>query len=123
MRKIIVLVLLLAAGYQGWKHFDGAGHTGFAEVSATELSALATTVKPGEVVMYSTTECEYCAQAKSWLNQNGFAFTECNMTTSRRCEDEFKSYGGIGTPYMVVRGHHMKDGFDSDEFVAALRTG
>jgi hypothetical protein len=22
--------------------------------------------------------------------------------------------------YLIVRGHHLKDGFDSDEFIAAL---
>ena len=95
------------------------------DLSAVELSALAATVKPGDVVMYSTTECVYCAQAKGWLNQYGFAFTECNMSVESRCESEFKSYGGNGTPYLVVqrngKTHHMKDGFDSDEFLAALK--
>lgn len=91
------------------------------DLSAAELSALAATVKPGEVVMYSTTECTYCAQAKGWLNQNGFAFTECNMSVNPQCEREFLSYGGNGTPYLVVRGQHMKDGFDSDEFLASLK--
>ena len=97
----------------------GASFSG--DISTAELSALATTVQAGEVVMYSTTECTYCAQAKGWLNQYGFAFTECNMSVSSECEREFNSYGGKGTPYLVVRGHYMKDGFDSDEFLAALK--
>lgn len=91
------------------------------DASASELRSLAASVKPGEVVMYSTTECGYCAQAKGWLHQYGFAFDECNMSVSERCESEFRSYGGNGTPYLVVRGHHMRDGFDSDEFVALLK--
>jgi glutaredoxin len=91
------------------------------DASESELRRLAAGVRPGEVVMYSTTECVYCAQAKSWLNQYGFAFDECNMSVSARCESEFRSYHGNGTPYLVVRGQHMKDGFDSDEFVALLR--
>jgi hypothetical protein len=33
---------------------------------------------------------------------------------------EFNSYGADGTPFLIVRGHQMKDGFDSDEFIAAL---
>lgn len=90
-------------------------------MSAGELVALATTVKPGDVVMYSTTECTYCAQAKSWLNQYGFPFTECNMSVSADCEREFRSFGANGTPYLIVRGQHMKDGFDSDEFIALLK--
>ena len=71
--------------------------------------------------MYSTTECVYCTHAKSWLQQNSFTFTECNMSTSRECEREFLSYGGDGTPYLVVRGKHMKNGFDSDQFLALLK--
>lgn len=76
---------------------------------------------PEDVLIYSTSECQYCAQAKSWLNQNGYAFTECNMSIDSHCEREFRSFGATGTPYLIVRGHHMKDGFDSDEFLAALK--
>jgi hypothetical protein len=28
---------------------------------------------------------------------------------------------GSGVPYLIVRGQYMKDGFDSDAFIAALR--
>lgn len=38
----------------------------------------------------------------------------------RLCEGDLESLGS-GVPYLIVRGHHMKDGFDSDEFIAALR--
>jgi glutaredoxin len=116
----------LPAYTKAGKLLDGAGqHEGSGDASAAELSALAASVKPGDVVMYSTTECPYCARAKSWLNQYGFAFTECNMSVSDLCQREFQSYGGVGTPYLVVhhggQTHHIKDGFDSDEFLAALR--
>lgn len=88
------------------------------------MSALASTVDPGDVIMYSTTECGYCTQAKNWLNQYGFAFTECNMSNEYRCETEFRNLGGTGTPLLLVnRGgktHRMKNGFDSDEFLALL---
>jgi glutaredoxin len=84
------------------------------------LHALAATVQASEVVMYSTSECPYCVQAKSWLNQYGFALTECNMSVDKQCVREFNSYGADGTPFLIVRGHQMKDGFDSDEFIAAL---
>ena len=97
------------------------GRVDLGDMSTEQMRALAATVEAGEVVMYTTTECGYCAQAKGWLSQNGFAFTECNMSVSGRCESEFKGYGGNGTPYLVVRGHHMKDGFDSDQFLALLK--
>ena len=99
----------------------GAGNWFDGGMSTEQMHALASRVKAGDVMMYTTTECPYCAQAKGWLRQNGFAFNECNMTLSRECEREFVSYGGNGTPYLVVRGRHMKDGFDSDQFLALLK--
>lgn len=91
------------------------------ELSVDDIRALAATVKAEDVVMYSTTECSYCAQAKAWLQGYGFPLTECNMSTTPRCQSEFQTLGADGTPYLIVRGHHMKQGFDSDEFLAALR--
>lgn len=90
-------------------------------MNTAQVAALAATVKPGELVMYSTTDCGYCTQAKTWLTKNGFAFTECNMTDSEQCLDEFERFGAKGTPHMVVRGRHMKDGFDGIEFLALLQ--
>jgi glutaredoxin len=123
------LILITVVGWGIWTGFQTVrnrlGGTGsasvVAELSPAALTALAATVKPDEVVMYSTTECVYCAQAKGWLSQNGFAFTECNMSVSRDCERQFMSYGATGTPFLLVRGHQMKDGFDSDEFLAVLQ--
>lgn len=124
--------LLVGAVWGGWAGFQAVGHQHIGasagsvvphagDLSIEQIHALATTVRAEEVVMYSTSECPYCAQAKAWLNRYGFAFTECNMSLEPRCEQEFRAYGADGTPYLVVRGHHMKDGFDSDEFLAALR--
>lgn len=117
---LVLVLLVLGAAWAGWRwashHLPSDGG-----LSQQQLHQLAANVKPGEVVMYSTTECAYCGRAKSWLAQNGFAFTECNMSMSRECERQFLSYGANGTPYLVVRGQHMKDGFDSDAFLALLQ--
>lgn len=89
-----------------------------ADLNASELAA---SVKPSDVIIYTTPSCSYCAEAKAWLKVYGFAYTECDMSSSAKCESEFKRYGADGTPYLIVRGHHMKNGFDSDEFLAALQ--
>ena len=91
-------------------------------VDTPQIQALAATVKAEDVVMYTTTECGYCHQAKAWLQQNGFAFTECNMSVSRTCQQEFAAYKAVGTPFLVVRGERMDNGFDSDQFLALLRS-
>lgn len=124
MKPILLTLLLAFAAYYGWTHRAG-NSVATADPSAAQIQTLAASVKAEEVVMYSTTECPHCHAAKGWLTQNGFAFTECNMSVERRCEAEFKTYGADGTPFLVIRRggkeRHMKDGFDSDEFLAALR--
>lgn len=75
--------------------------------------------------MYSTLDCMYCNQAKGWLNQNHFPFTDCDMTASQQCQQQYNDYGGNGTPLIVInhhgKQHIMKDGFDSDELLITLQ--
>jgi glutaredoxin len=124
MKPFLFFLLVGLAAYYGRTH-RSAVSTATADLSAPQIQTLAASVKAEEVVMYSTTECLYCRQAKGWLAQNGFAYTECNMSVELRCEAEFKAYGADGTPFLVIRRggkeRLMKDGFDSDEFLAALR--
>jgi glutaredoxin len=125
MKNLIGLtIFILLASHIAWKQWGRDGVS--ADLSTAQIQQLAASVKAEEVVMYSTTECPYCREAKGWLAQNGFVFTECNMSIDRRCEAEFNAYGANGTPFLVIRRggkiHLMKDGFDSDEFLAALRT-
>lgn len=128
--KLLLLAVVLwgvLAGWQGWK--GGGAQSGGGTVTqgsaAQKMSALAAKVSAGDVVMYTTSVCPYCAQAKGWLSQYGFAFTECNMTTTPSCIAEFKNLGGDGTPFLTVRHSgkvsYMKDGFDSEEFLALLK--
>jgi glutaredoxin len=118
MGRLIILLIIAGAVQFAWKQYSPS-HSN-TEQSSEQISQLASSVQPGEVIMYSTTECGYCHQAKAWLNQNGFAFTECNMSIDQRCQQEFNAYGAIGTPFLIVRGQQMKDGFDSDEFLQKL---
>lgn len=125
LKRVVLILVCLWGGYQAWQHFSAPTSVGASasveQGSEAELRMLAAKVRADEVVMYSTSECGYCARAKAWLHQYGFAFTECNMSNDASCESAFRGYGAVGTPYLIVRGHHMKDGFDSDEFLAALR--
>ena len=47
------------------------------------------------------------------------------MCLARRCERQFLAYGATATPYLVIRRggrtYHMKDGFDSEEFLRVLK--
>lgn len=128
LRKWLMIGSLLIGAWQGHQlvNHRGEGIESLGakigeDVSKDELKQLAATVRQGDVVIYTTTGCPYCAQAKSWMTQYGFEFTECDAEASATCAQELSATGADGVPYLVVRGHHMKDGFDSDEFVAALR--
>lgn len=93
--------------------------------SSDDLRTLAAATAPSDVVIYTAVWCANCKAAKQWMQRQGFAFTECDVEKSPSCADELQSHygssGDQGVPYLVVRGHHMKDGFDSDEFIAALK--
>jgi glutaredoxin len=123
IKKILLVGVIVWGAWASFKAHHRGQTDAYANPTEVNLRALAATVQANDVVMYSTSECIYCAEAKNWLNQYGFAFTECNMSVDKQCVKEFKDYGADGTPFLIVRGHQMKDGFDSDEFVAALTKG
>jgi glutaredoxin len=127
-RKLVLVAAIVVGAWvgirSGFFHHHGISSIGASisgDVSEEELRRLASKVGEGDVVIYTTTECPYCAQAKAWMTQYGFTYTECDTEASRSCAAEFERLGGNGVPYLIVRGHHMKDGFDSDEFVSILR--
>lgn len=95
--------------------------------STEDIQILASRVKAKEVTIYSTSDCLYCNQAKSWLNENNIAFTDCDVETSQQCEKKYKYYKADGVPFIVVKRqgkeYLMRDGFDSDELLAALQDG
>lgn len=127
MRTLIILALLAGALLQGWKYLSGyqAGNPTVQarqNMSSADLQALAKTVPAGALTMYTTSQCPYCAQARSWLDQYGFSYDECNMSHDQRCHSEMQRLGGRGVPFLVVRGDAMGDGgFDTDEFIQRLR--
>ena len=123
------LVLGLAIAYGVWvgMHKIGgsngitrASHFG-GNVSVEQLAQLAASRQPGDVLMYSADWCPNCRAAKGWMQQYGFKYEECNVETNSACASQLQALdpqGGV--PYLIVRGQHMKDGFDSEQFLVAL---
>ena len=118
---VAAIALAAYAALHGTAGRIGQGLGGTGSDAAAELKMLAAGVKAGEVVVYGTTTCPHCVRAKGWLTAQGFEFTDCNMSLSNQCQREFDRYRANGVPFVVVRGHEMHDGFDSDEFIAALK--
>jgi glutaredoxin len=121
--KWLVVAVLAYGGWTGWQAAvrHGSLEASSPGASSGDLQALAASVKPGDVTIYTTTTCPYCAQAKGWMSQYGFAYSECNVETSMDCARRMESLGGVGVPFLTVKGHSMKNGFDSDEFLALLK--
>lgn len=124
------LLACAAIAYGAWLGFHrssagtgvglGSSRLG-ANPSIEQLAQLAASSQPGDVLMYSATWCPNCTAAKGWMGQYGFKPQVCEIDKDSSCLSALKSLdpqGGV--PYLIVKGHHIKDGFDSDEFVAAL---
>ena len=73
-----------------------------------------------EIVMYVMPGCGYCKQARAYLEQRGFKWSEKDITTSEAANTEFKQKGGVGTPLILVDGSAVQ-GFNAgrmDEVLA-----
>ena len=130
----VKLVLVLAVAYGAWVglHRTPGGAPGAAlaslagkfsaDPSTEQLTALAASTPSADVLIYSAPWCSNCAAAKGWLAQYGFTYQECDIQASSACLGQLKALDAQGgVPYLIVKGRHMKDGFDSDEFIAALK--
>ena len=128
--KLLAVAAILWGAWSGYQisksRSSGGAISSFAakfgaEPSPEQLKALAATTQADDVLMYSAPWCGNCTEAKSWMTQNGFNYQECNEEASIDCADPFKRLGADGIPYLIVKGQHMNDAFDSDQSIAALQ--
>lgn len=76
--------------------------------------------KPGDIVMYSTTTCPYCAKTRDWLDKHQVPWRECNVDLDKTCLAIYDAQGSPGTPLMFVKGRwHL--GFDAEWLGQALQ--
>ncbi|WP_432728899.1 glutaredoxin domain-containing protein [Variovorax sp. W6] len=90
--------------------------------SSEQLAELAAGTQAGDVFVFSADWCPNCREAKGWMEQHSFKYEQCDIDRDHGCKARLASLGGDGIPYLIVKGHHMRDGFDSQEFVAAMRS-
>lgn len=75
--------------------------------------------RPGDIVMYTTTECPYCARARHWFDEHRVTFTECNLSVSQVCRQAYARLAARGVPTFVVHGQ-VRSGFDPAWIASAL---
>ena len=73
----------------------------------------------GTVVMYATSWCGYCAQARAHFAQKGIRYVEHDVEKSAAANAEFRNLGGRGVP-LIVFGLERMNGFSPDRFDAML---
>jgi glutaredoxin len=76
-------------------------------------------VAASSVVMLSASWCEVCKRARSWLTQNGIAFTEYDVERDPKGKEEYKRRGGKGVP-IILFGDQRMDGFNTARLEAML---
>lgn len=112
-RKRLVLALLLALVYGGMHWL----RTNADDRLAQDISAHA---RKGDIVMYSTQSCVYCARARAWFDAHDVPFVECDIERDATCQSRYRALGAVGTPTFEVRGARLL-GFSPEDLAQALR--
>lgn len=68
-----------------------------------------------DVVIYATSWCPSCAQARAYFARAGIAYVEHDVQKSASAEARFKRLGGRGVPLIVV-GREKLNGFSEQGF-------
>lgn len=74
---------------------------------------------PDQVVLYSTSWCPYCQQAKAYFESLGVAYTDNDIENSPQAREAYKSLNGNGIPLVFI-GNTRFDGYDPEGFEQAL---
>lgn len=91
---------------------------GPAAASAPTRAKPASATQP-RVVMYATSWCGYCAQARQWFSANRIAFTEYDVEANANAMAEFRKLGGRGYPLIMV-GDERVAGFSQRRLAQLL---
>ena len=134
--KLVAAFFICYGGWVGYSHVAGkgseqgggfmsrAGSSGKASGAWTQdsLRALAQSSQASDVIFYTAPWCPHCRAAHQWLDQYGFKYERCDIEASSDCKSQLQQLdpqGGV--PYFIVKGTHMKDGFDAAQMLAMLQ--
>ena len=85
------------------------------------IEALSKLVQRSEqVVMYSASWCGYCDKARSYFNSHGVAFSEYDIETSAKGQQDYARLGAHGVPVILV-GNQRLNGFSAEAFASIYK--
>ena len=73
-------------------------------------------VKRDELVLYTTSWCGYCRQARKYLNDRGISYVEKDIEKDRFANSEFQRFGPRGVPLLVRNGEDTRRGFSPQSY-------
>ncbi|MGQ0509520.1 MAG: glutaredoxin family protein [Betaproteobacteria bacterium] len=127
-----ILACVVAAGYLGYSRLvakpaaveqkiANAERAGRAQRLSAEVSAELARITPSSVVMFATSWCGYCAQARKLFREQGVRFTEIDVEAdaeASRFQSEQLRANGVPT---IVIGNRLIRGYDEGQILAGLK--
>jgi glutaredoxin len=111
--KWVVTVLAVAGIYVAFaRPWQGA-------VAERRVAMAQANAEQPQVVMYATTWCPYCKQARKFFNRHGIVYVEYDVERNAKASRENKRLGGGGVPTIVI-GDEVVSGFSERELTELL---
>lgn len=80
-----------------------------------QIAAMADYGTEQKVVMYATSWCPYCQQARNYFRQQGISYTEYDIERDAEAKHRYQAFGGRGIPVIFV-GKRRMNGFSASGF-------
>ena len=74
----------------------------------------------GQVILYATSWCGYCAKTRELLQENSIPYYEYNIESSQVGREQHKNLGGRGVPVLLINGVVVK-GYNPTEILKLAR--
>jgi glutaredoxin len=104
--KYLALFAFLFSNYAG---------AGSLATESLQLAAMAEYDEQQKVVMYATSWCPYCQQARNYFHQQGIPYTEYDIERDMDAKRRYQAFGGRGIPVIFV-GKRRMNGFSVSSF-------
>ena len=75
---------------------------------------------PGNVVLYATQWCSYCAKTRKFFAKKHIPYKELDVENSEQGRIGYEKLGGGGVPIIVVNESTVIRGYDPEAVVKAL---
>lgn len=103
--RVLLLILIAVSGWIGLMQFRVQ--------QRVDLEAAAA-AQDAEVVVYQTSWCPVCKQAREHLDARGIAYVARDIEADPAAYDDYRALGGTGAvPLLVIHGESMF-GFNAD---------